>query len=135
MVLVPLPPPSLGIRFLSPASVFVCAVPGLSSSFGPWLSLLVSLPWFQICYFLLLSLSSVPSVVPASFRVIFLVLVSAVVWLTFLLSSSPPVSKLRSGQLSFLPGRPAVRFFTAASCSLPGWASVNSGRLSRCWLA
>ena len=91
---------------------------------------------FRSCYFLLLSLFSVPSVVPPSFRVTFLVLVSAVVWLTFLLSSSPPASKLRSSQLSFLPGKPAVRFFTAASsCSLPGWAPVISGRLCCCWLA
>ena len=99
------PPPSL-FRWesLSCPPVFGSAVPGFSFFSGPRPSLLVCVPWFRALPFPASLLVFSASCGPALFRVVSLILFSAVSG--SFLSSSPPLSKL------FFPGKPEVSFFS-----------------------
>lgn len=92
-----------GNPFLIPSIYLRLCFPGCPFSSGPWLSLLVSIPYPVVSdSFLVLCVFSGPTLFPCHLSSLGL----CCVWLTsFSSSSSPPVSKLRSCQLSFLPGK------------------------------
>ena len=98
-----------GNPFPSPHRIFVSAVPGFPLSFWPWQSLMVSI----ILFFSLVSVSSVSHPLSMLFSSL------GFCYLAHLLSLSlsPTVSKLGSCQLSFFPGKPAVKGFISASWS------------------